>query len=1221
MSGQHGPVGHRPLLENAPPIPPFIGRKTELEQLEQCFQAALAGRPQVVLLRGEAGIGKTRLLKEALSIAASLGFETCQGRCLEDVALPYLPFVQSLLTRLGTFADAESLLLSEDLTTIKRLLFSPPTLADAPSVASSERVDEEKRRLFLAVSRAVLQLVQGHPLLVAIDDLHWADQPSLDLLSHLVFTLTDAAEQSPTPLVLVGAHRPVEPEERLARTIDRFQRESVCQSISLGGLSELEVSELVRGLGLKSLSYQFVWTVNVTARGNPLFVQEIVQQFDGATLPAAPQLPTQITVSIINRLKGLKEDCREVCALASFLGESFSLETLAAVSHRDEFALLELLQDGIRQRVLVNDGPVFQFVHPLVRHVLYQEQGALLRQRRHWQIARELEQMYAHQSEAHIEEIAHHLVNAGPVAEATKVASYARRAGERAFAAADWGQAAAYYETALAATERAGDLGPQLQGELHYLAGYAHYRNMDVRPCLDHYDHAVAAYQRTDNLRGLALAWKEYVGARFTLAAVPFGSLIDVQPLTEVIAALGESEPSLRGQLWAKISQAYWHARQIENAEAAARTALDLGHQVHDEALCAEACVALALAQTQRLQTQEALDSWRQSLDAARGAKDSWRQGWSLQRAPALLTTLGRFDEAEADASEAAVLVRQTHDWGGYGLVLGSLAAVALARGELGVVERLAQETMVMVRRSRYPWGGSLALQSLASARLLRGAWEEAEDALTLLAEPGRVFAEPGPHFRSGLQVYRQLLWAYAGKVEAVRTQVEHSPPRPGRFEHIDIDTLARYCSFVEIARLLERAELAAQYEEALAFAMERGVLFARGWGFLLPRILGTVATLNRKWELAEPRFASAQQAAKQAGARPECARALLDYGWMLIERGRRSDRQQAGELLKHGHRLCVELGMLPFARWAAQAAATLGAPVSARLASSVAAAGQLTEREREVARLMARHQTDHDIAEALLLTPQTVKRCLESLAGKTSVSKREVLVETARRTTSSPAQEPRRVQINLKKSDSVFRREGEYWELAYQGERCRLKDARGLHLIAYLLRFPHQEFPAPQLAGVGKKPAASGTLPQPNLSVAEAVASGLGIRGLGNAGERLDRQAQAEYKRRLAELHEEQDEAEALNDLGRLEKVHEEMEFLTDELRAAHGLAGRDRRDADAEELARLSVTKAIKAALQKIAEHLPPLGRHLLVSIKTGKVCSHMPDPTRPLTWDLGS
>ncbi|MBI3245044.1 MAG: AAA family ATPase [Deltaproteobacteria bacterium] len=1221
MSGQHGLVGHRPLLENAPPIPPFIGRKTELEQLEQYFQAALTGRPQVVLLRGEAGIGKTRLLKEALSIAAALGFETCQGRCLEDVALPYLPFVQSLLTRLGTFADAESLLLSEDLTTIKRLLFSPPTLTDAPSVASSERVDEEKRRLFLAVSRAVLQFVQGHPLLVAIDDLHWADQPSLDLLSHLVFTLTDGAEQSPTPLVLVGAHRPVEPEERLARTIDRFQRESVCQLLALGGLSELEVSELVRGLGLKALSYQFVWTVNTTARGNPLFVQEIVQQFDGVTLPAAPQLPTQITVSITNRLKGLKEDCREVCVLASFLGESFSLETLAAVSHRDELALLELLQDGIRQRVLVNDGPVFQFVHPLVRHVLYQEQGALLRQRRHWQIARELEQMYTHQPEAHIEEIAHHLVNAGPVAEATKVASYARRAGERAFAAADWGQAAAYYETALAATERAGDLTPQLQGELHYLAGYSHYRNMDAQPSLEHYDKAVAAYRQTDDLCGLALALKEYIGSRFTLAAVPFGSFIDVQPLLEVVAALGECERSLQGQLWSKISQAYWHSRQIDNAEAAARTALELSHRAHNDALCAEACVALALAQTQSLHVQEALDSWQQSLVAARRVHDPWRQGWSLQRAPALLTTLGRFEEAEAHAQEAITLVQQTHDWGGDGLALGSLALVALARGEFGVVERLAQEAMVRVRRSRYPWGGSIALQSLASARLLRGAWEESEDALVLLTEPGRVFADPGPLFHAGVRVYHQLLWAHSGKAGEVGAQLELNPPRPARPDFIDIDALARYCSFVEIARLIERPELAGQYEEPLVFALERGVLFARSWGFLLPRILGVVATLSRNWELAESRFASAQQAAKQAGARPEFARSLLDAAWMLIERGRRSDRQEAGDLLKHGHHICVELGMEPFARWAAQAAATLGVPVSARLASHVAAAGQLTEREREVARFTARHQTDQDIAESLLLTPQTVKRLLESLASKTGVREREAPVETSRRRTASFRQEPQRLPVSQKKPDSMFRREGEAWELAYQGERCSLKDAKGLHLLAYLLRFPHQEFPAPQLAGVGKKPAASGTLPQPNLSVAEAVASGLGIRGLGNAGERLDRQAQAEYKRRLAELREEQDEAEALNDLGRLEKVREEMEFLADELRAAHGLAGRDRRDADVEELARLSVTKAIKAALQKIAEHLPPLGRHLLVSVKTGKVCSYMPDPTRPLVWELDS
>ncbi len=232
MTGPRGLVGQPTFLaKNVPTIPPFVGRKSELEHLEQCFHAALAGRPQVVLLRGEAGIGKTRVLNEALLIAASLGFETCHGRCLEDIALPYLPFLQSLLTRLSTpsATDGVSPILDEDLATIRRLLFSPVTPVAALGIVSSERADEEKRRLFLAVSRAVMQLVQGYPLVVAIDDLHWADQPSLDLLSHLVFTLADAAGQNPVPLVIIGAHRPVEPEERLARTVDRFQREAVCQ--------------------------------------------------------------------------------------------------------------------------------------------------------------------------------------------------------------------------------------------------------------------------------------------------------------------------------------------------------------------------------------------------------------------------------------------------------------------------------------------------------------------------------------------------------------------------------------------------------------------------------------------------------------------------------------------------------------------------------------------------------------------------------------------------------------------------------------------------------------------------------------------------------------------------------------------------------------------------------------------------------------------------------
>src|SRR5262249_38906648 len=123
----------------------------------------------------------------------------------------------------------------------------------APSTAGSVRsaeTDQDTLRLYLALTRATIVLAQHRPTVLILDDLHWADRSSLDLFSHLVFAVADAAVREPVPLLIIVAHRPVEPADRLARTIARFQREDICQSLELPGLAEEEVNELIQGLGV-----------------------------------------------------------------------------------------------------------------------------------------------------------------------------------------------------------------------------------------------------------------------------------------------------------------------------------------------------------------------------------------------------------------------------------------------------------------------------------------------------------------------------------------------------------------------------------------------------------------------------------------------------------------------------------------------------------------------------------------------------------------------------------------------------------------------------------------------------------------------------------------------------------------------------------------------------------------------------------------------------------
>jgi hypothetical protein len=200
--------------------------------------------------------------------------------------------------------------------------------------------------------------------------------------------------------------------------------------------------------------------------------------------------------------------------------------------------------------------------------------------------------------------------------------------------------------------------------------------------------------------------------------------------------------------------------------------------------------------------------------------------------------------------------------------------------------------------------------------------------------------------------------------------------------------------------------------------------------------------------------------------------------------------------------------------------------------------------------------------------------------------------------------------------SRNLFRREGEYWTVCYDGSVARLKDAKGLRCLSRLLADPGREFHAADLEAAGgqaSRPAPPG--------VRDLAGTGeLRVRpDLGDAGELLDARARAAYKARLEELAAELEEAERRNDPGRAAQARAEREFLVRELARAVGLGGRDRRAASHAERARLNVTRAIRAAMANLARANPSLGRHLSATIRTGRYCSYTPDPRTPVSWEL--
>ena len=210
---------------------------------------------------------------------------------------------------------------------------------------------------------------------------------------------------------------------------------------------------------------------------------------------------------------------------------------------------------------------------------------------------------------------------------------------------------------------------------------------------------------------------------------------------------------------------------------------------------------------------------------------------------------------------------------------------------------------------------------------------------------------------------------------------------------------------------------------------------------------------------------------------------------------------------------------------------------------------------------------------------------------------------EHERRPPARPAIDARVAEVN------VFRREGEYWSVAFEGHTVRLRDLKGLRYLARLLAAPGREFHVLDLVAVesGRSGAAG-----------RRAERGLAFSSGPDAGMLLDAQAKEAYRRRLAEIEEDLAEARATGDDERAAQADAERDFLVRELSRAVGLGGRDRRVGSASERARASVTRAVRQAMARIRAHLPPLGAHLDRAVRTGTYCAYLPDPRVPAGWE---
>jgi class 3 adenylate cyclase len=450
-----------------------VGRATEMLAMTDAAKRVAGGEGrEILLVSGEAGLGKTTLVAEAAWVAFETGACVLFGHCEEDLATPYQLFAEAL-GHYVTYASEDQLLAHVQAYGSELSRLVPALASRIPNLPPSKATDSESERFLLfAAVVGLLSTVSAHqPVIIALDDLQWADKGSLLLLRHL-FT----AEQKMRVLVL-GTFRDGEltRSHSLTDTLAALHRVSGVSRIELAGLDDTGVAafmEAAAGHTLDEAGVGLAQALYLETDGNPFFVGEVLRHLTdtGAiyqddlgrwTTESSVELtalPDSVRVVIGARVGRLGEDAERVLSVAAVIGRDFDLDLLSRATKTSEDGLLDILEAAAAV-ALVREPAVasgrYNFAHALIQHTLYEDLGPNRRARAHRRVAEALEDLCGGRPAARVGELSRHWMRASQPIDIDKAIKYSRQAGDAALAALAPADALGYYAQAL-------DLYPQL---------------------------------------------------------------------------------------------------------------------------------------------------------------------------------------------------------------------------------------------------------------------------------------------------------------------------------------------------------------------------------------------------------------------------------------------------------------------------------------------------------------------------------------------------------------------------------------------------------------------------------------------------------------------------------------------------------------------------------------------------------------------------------------
>lgn len=576
----------------------FVGRELEEDALRALWARAVAGSRLVALVSGEAGIGKSRLAAEVARAANAEGGIVLYGRCDEELLVPHQPFIEALGHYVSECSreDLEAHLGSTGPELIRLLPEVGRLLPDLPEPPPAEP-ETQRYRLFDAVTELLSALATSAPVLLVLDDLHWADKPTLLLLRHLLLRGRDDV-----PLLILGIHRGDEPgaTDGLADVLADVRRRRPVERIVLGGLSDDDIAGVL-GDSASWLpggdTLAVAQAIRRETAGNPLFVEEIVGHLretgalDETTAPnrrapgiiSAIGLPEGVREVVTRRLSRLSPDARETLTVASVIGADFEVDLMQAAGGLAPDSLLDAIEQARSARLVMEvteRGDRYSFCHQVVRDSIYSGLTGARRAQLHRRVAGALEELAAGDPEARLAPTAFHLSKAGAAADAAKTIDCARRAAKQALAQVAYEQAALHYRQALEAQERQARSDPALRCQLLLSLGEAHNKAGELPEAKAVFLLAAETARRLGATEQLGQAALGYGGPVPVAASIEDATSVEL--VEEALGALDEQDSACRALLTSRLAQWRYRSSPAQERRSLCEQALDMARRLDD---------------------------------------------------------------------------------------------------------------------------------------------------------------------------------------------------------------------------------------------------------------------------------------------------------------------------------------------------------------------------------------------------------------------------------------------------------------------------------------------------------------------------------------------------------------------------------------------------------------------------------------------------------------